>query len=92
MLCCNGTVAVTDMKSLNPPASQVLKTVVLAFDTVALFYVVTNISEECTPSISREIYGLNHQGSRLYAASQYVKKENYFYLNGSWVPLSSFLK
>jgi len=84
--------AVTDMKSLKPPVSQVLKTVILACDIVALFYVVTNISEECSPTISREIHGLNHQGSRLYAASQYVKKENYFYLNGSWVPLSSFLK
>jgi len=38
--------AVTDMKSLNPPVSQVLKTVVLACDIVALFYVVTNILEE----------------------------------------------
>jgi hypothetical protein len=84
--------AVTDMKSLNPPVSQVLKTVVLACDFVALFYVVTNILEECTPSIFREIHGLNHQGSRLHAASQHVKKENYFYMNGSWVPLSRFLK
>ena len=64
----------TDTKSLNPPASQVLKTVALAYDTVALFCVVTNISEECTPSISREIHGLNHQGSRLHTASQQCEK------------------
>jgi len=57
------------MKSLNPPTSQVLKIVVLTYDTVALFYVVTNISEESTPSAFREIHGLNHQGSRLNVAS-----------------------
>jgi len=65
------------MNSPNPPAAQVLKTVVLACDTVA-FYVVTNISEECTPSVSREIHGLNHQGSRLHAASQQCKKGRLF--------------
>jgi len=57
------------MKSLDPPPSQVLKTVVLTYVTVALFYVVTNISEESTPSDFREVRGLNHQGSRLHAAS-----------------------
>ena len=84
VLWCNGTVC-SDwyMKSLNPPALQVLKTVVPACDTV-VFYVVTNISEEYTPSVTRE--------ADFMLPPNIVKKEDYFYLNGPWIHLSSSLK